>query len=115
MPPAKAHAFSTEQRQLHAEQIVRGDSVFEAVKTAGVFGDVSPDRASNLTGGIWGIVEAVRLDRSGDREIGNAWLGHDAAVFEIDLDDTAHPRKAEQDPVGTRQGSTRKRRARATR
>src|SRR5437763_1211090 len=54
---AEAHARAVRQREFHAEQVVCGDAVFQAVQPAGILGDVAADGAGDLAGRIRRIVE----------------------------------------------------------
>src|SRR3546814_3786018 len=58
--------------------------------------------AGDLAGGIGRVVEALRLDRPGDGEVGHPRLHHGAAVVEVDLQHAVEFAEAEDDAVGQR-------------
>jgi hypothetical protein len=82
-----------------AEDVCGGETVFEAVGAAGVFGDVATDATDGLRRGIGGVEIALRRDAGGDVEIDDAWLDDDASVGEIDFEDAVHAREADDDAV----------------
>ncbi len=112
---AEPEALAGHQHEFDAEQVVRGQSVFQAMQPAGILRDIAADGAGDLAGGIGSIVESMPLHRAGDRQIGHAGLRHHAAVLQIDLADAVHPGHREQDAVGARQRPARQRRPRAAR
>src|SRR3546814_13843997 len=71
--------------------------------------------AGDLAGGIGRVVEALRLDRPGDGEVGHPRLHHGAAVVEVDLQHAVEFAEAEDDAVGQRQRPTGQRGAGAAR
>src|SRR5205814_8061842 len=110
---AEAHKLAVRQRKFDTEKIVRRKPVFQAMQPTGVFRDVAADGARDLTRWIGRIIEAVLFNRTRDREIGDTRLGHNAAILKIDLQNSIHPRQAEQDSIGARQCPARKRSAAA--
>ena len=76
-----------------------GEAIFEAMRAAGVFGDVAADAARGLRGRIGGVEIALGEDASGDVEIEDAGLDGDAGVGEIDFEDAVHAREADDDAV----------------
>ncbi len=112
---AETQARAIRQREFHAQQVVRGEAVFEAMQSAGILRDVAADGAGDLARGIGRVIEAVALHRAGDGGIGDARLDHHAAVFEVGLQDAIHAAEAEQDAVGPRQRPARQRGAGAAR
>src|SRR5204863_1580123 len=111
---AEAHLSSDRHGECAAEKIVRCESVFQAMQPTGIFRDIAADGASDLTRWIGRIIEAVLFNRTRDREIGDTRLGHNAATLKIDLQNSIHPRQAEQDSIAARQSPAPKRCARAT-
>ena len=87
------------ENDFEAEDVRGGETVFEAVGAAGVFGDVAADAADGLRGGIGGVEIALREDAGGDVEIDDAGLDDDAGVGEIDFEDAVHAREADDDAV----------------
>ena len=78
----------------HAEQVVGGDPVLQAVGAAGVHRDVAGDGAGELARRVGGVEEILVLDRRRDAEVGAAGLHPDEAVLGIDLEDLVQPRDA---------------------
>ena len=101
--------------QFQAEQVVGGDTVFQAMRAAGVHRDVAADHAGELAGGVGGIEEAMRGDGIGDADIGDAGLHHGAAVGVVDVEDAVHPHQADHHGVRQRQRAAGKRGAGAAR
>ena len=62
------------EHERHAEDVVDREAVFEAVRAAGVLGDVAADRAHALRAGIGRVVIAVGRDRARDVEVDHAGL-----------------------------------------
>ena len=60
LPPSD-DALAASQRDLDAQQIVRGQAVFQTVQPAGIFRDIAADGAGDLARRIGRVVEAVRL------------------------------------------------------
>jgi hypothetical protein len=95
------------KHQRHAEQVVGGEAIFEAMQAAAVFRDIAADGAGDLAGRIGGVIEALRLHGLGDVEVGDAGFDHDAAILIVDLENPLHPAHADQDAVLARQGAAR--------
>ncbi len=85
------------------------------MESAGILGNVSPDRAGDLARRIWRVIKTSCFDRARDREIGHARLGYDATVLDVDVENAVHAPEPQKDAVGKRQGAARKRSARAAR
>ena len=111
----KADARTVQQCEFNAHQVVGGHAVFETMNAAGILGDISSDRACNLTGGIRRVIESPVLHRFCDGEVGHARLDNGAAILEIDLQDFFHPREADHNAISKRQRSARKRSPRSSR
>src|SRR6185437_2420221 len=67
--PVRSRRFSTDdqalatgQRDLDAEQVVGGQSIFQTVQAAGILRDVAAEGARDLARRIWRVVEAMRFD-----------------------------------------------------
>jgi len=87
------------ENDFEAEDVRGGETVLEAVRAAGIFGDVAADAARGLRRGIGRVEIALRLDAAGDVKIDDAGLDDDAGVLEIDCEDAVHAREADDDPV----------------
>src|SRR5665213_12317 len=77
---AEGYEVAIGQHDVHAEDVGGGESVLEAVRSAGVFGDVAADGADGLRGGIGRVEVAVRGDRIGDVGVDDAGFDDDALV-----------------------------------
>ena len=84
---AEHEQLAVGQDERRARDVVDGEPVLEAVRAAGVLGDVAADRADLLAGGVGRVEEAVRRDRAGDVEVRDARLDDDALALEVDLED----------------------------
>ena len=87
------------ENDFETEDVGGGETVFQAVRAAGVFGDVAADAADGLRGGIGGVEIAVREDAGGDVEIDDAGFDDDAGVGEIDFENAVHAGEADDDAV----------------
>jgi len=85
--------------------VVGGEAVFQAVRPAGVLGDVARDRAHLLRRRIRCVEVAQRPHRFADLEIGHPRLHGDLVVFEVDGEDRSHPAEADDHAIGNREGS----------
>ena len=72
----------------HADHMVDGEAVLEAVRAAGVLRDVAADRADLLAGGVGRVVVPVRrATASVIARLVTPGLDHGAAVRDVDLED----------------------------
>ena len=82
------------QDELETEDVIRGDAVLEAVRAAGVLGDVAADGAGFLARWIGREEEPVAERHLGELEVDDPRLDQRGAVFAVDLEDAVHPRQA---------------------
>src|SRR5690606_38622743 len=87
VPAAEPNDLSLWRNHLYAEHVIRGQAVLQAVHAAGVFRDVAPYRARDLTRRIRRVVETAVRDRVTDGEIRHAALRNHAAVRIVDIED----------------------------
>ena len=85
------------------------------MRAAGILRHVPADGADTLRRGIGRVVVAVGTDPFTDIEVDHAGLHAHPAVLEIDLQDAAHARRADDDAAGDRQRSARESCARTAR
>ena len=104
---AEVHDLPVGQHGLDAEHVVHGEAVLEAVRAAGVLGDVAADRADLLARGIGRVVVAERRDLPRDLEVGHAGLDRDALVRDVDVEDAIEARQRDDDAAGHRQRAAR--------
>ena len=95
--------------------MVRGEAVLQAVRAAGVLGDVAADRADLLARRIGRVEVAVRRDRTRDVEVRDAGLDDDAPALEVDLEDAVHAGERDDDAARDRRRASREPRAGAAR
>src|SRR5450830_1392385 len=91
----------------HAQDVVNGQTVFEAMHAAGVFGDVAADTAGDLRGGIRGVIQAVRRGRFRNGQIAYAGLHHGGPVVLVHADDLVDLGCRHYDAVGYRHRAAR--------
>ena len=108
MPPRRSD-LALDRHQLDADDVVGGQAVLQAVHAAGILGDVPADRAGDLARGVGRVIEAEPLHGVGDGEVGDAGLGDDAAVGDVDLEDAVELAHAQEHAVGERQRAPRQR------
>ena len=85
------------------EHVMHGEAVFQAVRAAGVLGDVAADRADLLTRRIGRVVVAEGRDLPRDLEVGHARLHRDAPVRDVDVEHAIEPRETDDDAAWNRQ------------
>ena len=88
---------------LHAEHVVGGHAVFQAVCAAGVEGNVAADRADGLTGWIGRVVQTVRCGGSGDVQVDHARLDDRDPFVRIEFQNLVQPIQCDHDAIGDRQ------------
>ena len=115
MRAAQLHHRAIDEDEFGAEDVVGGDAVFQAMRAAGVHGDVAGDGAGELARRVRGIEEAAARDGAGDGDVGDPGLDGGDAVFVIDRKDAVHARQADDDAVFRGQRAAREGRAGATR
>ena len=103
VPHGELDELAVRQHDLRCEHVVDGEAVLEAVRAAGVLGDVASDRADLLRGRIRRVVEAVGRDRARDVEVRDAGLDDDLPALDVDLEDARQARERDDDPFGHRQ------------
>ncbi len=74
-------------------------TVFQAMRPAGIFRDVSADAADRLRRRIGRVEIFLRRDASGDVEIDHPGFDDHASIWKINLEDAIHSREADHNPV----------------
>ena len=83
--------------------MVDGEAVLEAVRAAGVLGDVAADGADRLRGRIGRVEVAMRAKHARlRRSIDDAGLDDDLRVGKVHIEDAVHARQADNDAAGQR-------------
>ncbi len=93
------------QHHLDPQHMVGRHPVFEAVRPTRVLGDVAPQGAGLLTGGIGGVVIPERREGGRDVEVEDARLDQNALIGEIDLQDLVHAAHLQDHRAFERDGS----------
>ena len=96
--------LAVHQHDADAEHVIGGDAVFQAMRAAGIGGDIAADGAGDLARRVGRVEIAVAGDRIGDGRIGDAGLDMRHAVGEVDGEHLAHARETQHDRVFERQG-----------
>jgi len=87
--------------------IVDGESILQAVHTAGVLRDVAAYGACDLRGGIWCVVQAVGGSRLRHLEVANTGLDPRRARNRIQLENLIQSRERHNDTAGMRHRTAR--------
>ena len=114
MPAADPHDLAIDQHEFEAEHVVGGQTVLQAMHTAGILGDIPTNAASDLAGRIGCVIIAVVVNRVADRKVGDPRLDHGAAIVVVDFQDAIEFAETEQNAILERQGAAGQRRPRAT-
>ena len=96
---AECEQLAVGQDDLRAGDVVDREAVLEAVRAAGVLRDVAADGADLLARRVGGVEVALGGDGAGHVEVRDARLDDHALALEVDLEDPAHPRDGDDDPV----------------
>ena len=101
--PPSVHELAVGQHRFDAEHVMHGEAVLQAVRAAGVLGDVAADRADLLARRIGRVVVAERRDLPGDLEVGDARLDRHALVRDVDVEHAVQPRQRDDEAARDRQ------------
>jgi hypothetical protein len=93
---ADLNNLSIGNRTVSATMWIRRDAVFETVRSAGIFGDVSSDRAGGLTRRVGRVVKTVLAHRAAQRGIDDARLDDRETIFGVDGKDSSQPIEPDQ-------------------
>ena len=99
------HQLPVREHGFEGEHVMHGESVFQAVCAARVFGDVSTNRTDLLTRWIRRVVIAVRRNAVRDVEVGHAWLHRDATILDVHLEHAIEPRQRDHHAARHREGA----------
>ena len=94
--------------EFHAEQVIRGHAIFQAMRTAGIHHHIPANHAGQLRRRIRRIEKPVSLHRLGDADIRDPRANHGIAIRVIDFMNGVEPHKANHHRIGQGQGATRK-------
>ena len=79
------------ENDLEVGDVIGGDAGLEAVRPAGVLGDVAPDGAGGLARGIGDVLQAVRQHGLREAGVDDTGLDHRAASGRVDVEDAVQP------------------------
>ncbi|MNI40337.1 hypothetical protein D3C73_945560 [compost metagenome] len=99
----------------HAQHVVHGQAVLQAVHAAGIFSHIATDGTGDLAGRVRRVIQTVGRRRFGNGQVAHAGLHHRRGARQIDMFDAIEFRQAEQHALAVRHGATRQTGARATR
>jgi hypothetical protein len=99
------HHVAIREHDFHPEDVMNGEAVLEAVRAAGIFGDIPADGTHLLTRRIGRVVEAVRRDLSCNLQIRDARLNGDTAIRDVHIEHPIEPREPDKDTTGNRHGA----------
>ena len=99
----------------HAQHVVHGESVFQAMHAARVFRHVAADAAGDLRGRVGRVIQRVRRRRFRDGQVAHARLHHGRARIRIEAHDAVQARRRQHHAIGDRQGAAGQARAGAAR
>ena len=94
---AQPHDLAVGHDDLEAQNVIDRHAVLQRVRPTGVVGDVSPDGAGLLAGGIRRVVEALGTDRPRQVEIDQPGLDHRDLVVVVHLEHAIHPHQRQDD------------------
>ena len=97
--PAEMHERTIGKNHFQAHHMRCRKAVLQAMRPAGIFGDVSTDAADRLRGRIGSVEIFLLRDAPGDVQIDDPGFDNHASIREINFKDTIHPRQADDDTV----------------
>ena len=112
---AEPHDLAVGQHGLDGEHVAGRHAVLEAVRAAGVEGDVAADRADRLARRVGRVEQAVRGGGARDVRVDHARLDDRDALVGVEPQDPVEPVEADHDAALDRQRAARQARAAAAR
>ncbi len=104
---AEFHHLALDGAGAHAQHIVHGESVLEAVHAARVLGHVAADGAGDLRGRVGGVVQAVGRGRLGNGQIAHTRLHARRTRHRVEREDALHLRQRQEHALRVRQRTAR--------
>lgn len=112
---AEPNNFAVGQHQLETEDVIGRDAIFQSVRSSGICGDVSANRASRLAGGIGRVKEALGFYGLSDPGIDTARFDQGPSISVINRKDLVHASCGDHDTAFDGQDSATQARAGAAR
>ena len=91
---------------LERQDVMQGETVFEAMHPARVFGDVATDGTGNLRGRVGCVIKSQRLDRFRNCQVAHPGFDYRKARAFFNAQDPVHFRQAQDNTIGMRQRTT---------
>src|SRR2546423_939389 len=104
---AERHPFAVRQDDLDREHVISRHAVLQAVRPAGVFGDVAADGASHLARWVGRVMKAGGRGRLRQLYVDDARLDDREAILVIELENAIEPRQLEDHRAAERQRAAR--------
>src|SRR6185437_692866 len=102
---AEGNEVAVGEHDLERECVGDGEAVFETMCAAGIFSDISADRANRLRRGIGRIEIPLGCNTLGDMSINYTGLNDDQMVGDIDLENPVHASQADNDAISSGKGA----------
>src|ERR1700733_5481502 len=93
------HERAVWKNNFESKNVRRRESIFQAMRAAGIFGDVAADAAHRLRRRIGRVEVSVRRDGGGNIEIDYARLDDNARIRNVHFKDAIHSRQGDDDSV----------------
>ena len=97
-PPTEVDDVAVGKDDLQSEDMVRRHPILRCAGAAGVLGDVPPDAARRLAGGIGGVIIAPRGEGVREPDVHQTGLDHGPLVLVVDVQDLIHPVQPDENP-----------------
>ena len=100
---AERHALAFDGEDVHLEQVMHGQPVFQAVHATGVLGDVAADGTGDLRRGVRCVIQIEGSRGLGDRQVAYTGLDAGEAPSRVDFENLVEARHDQQDALFERQ------------
>src|SRR6185369_4958271 len=97
--------FALRSHGFNREDVVRRHSILEAMRTAGIFGNVTADAARHLARWIRRVIQTVGRSGLRDMKIDNAGLYNGDSILHINRENPIHGLQLDDDAAFNRQRS----------
>ena len=97
--PAEMHKRTIRKDHLEPKHVRCGKPVFQAMRTASVFRDISANTAYRLRRWVGRVEIFIRLHAAGNIQVEDAGLDHHARILQIHFQNAVHARQTDDDSV----------------